>query len=261
MDSAYTSMESSVASLLSLPSEHSRRAFRFFDLPAEIRLRIYELVLVQPSTTIDLDPLNYRLVRPRLTCFLVCRRMHWESFHVFYGAVNQPLRLFPTGGGGRFFHTKKPLLTRIGPRYRSAVRAVELRLGPGWSKPPRCWHTGPMLGLEDCTSLRILKIIIQVDPSGEVFDGFRGHGNDEHTYKKFCVDILRGIFAQVPSLQAVELDGFPAVYKTDPLVQGLTSEINLAGKKIAWGPMRGWREEADKGGLIGIEDAMAAMGI
>lgn len=257
---AMDSMESSIASMMSFSSGPSRRVFPFFELPAEIRLRIYEFVLIQPDETIDLDPLNYRTIRPRLSCFLVCRRMHDEAYHVFYGAPQQPLRLFPTHG--RFFHTKKPLLTRIGPKYRRAVHTLELRLGPGWSKPPRCWHVREEQGLADCKSLRKLKIIIQVDPSGDIFNGFRGHGNDKDTYKIFCVNILEGIFAQVPSLEVVELDGYPGLTTDTPLVRGLTTSIRSAGKRVAYGPMRGWGTESDQGKMIiGLENALAAMSI
>jgi len=250
-------MDSSVASINSVSSSSNARGFRFFDLPAEIRLRVYELVLVQPGKAVDLEPENYRNVRPRLTCFLVCHRMHYEAYPIFYGSPQQPMRLYPMSA--RFWHTKKPLLARIGPTYRSAVHTLDLTLGPGWSKPPRCWHVGPVLGLEDCTSLRRLKIFIECDPSSEVFEGFRGHGNTKDTYKIFCLGILQGIFAQVPSLETVELDGFEAVERDAPLVRGLVNAITTAGKRIAWGPKRGWRTETGGFGLVAIENAMASM--
>lgn len=259
MDSSYPSMESSVASLASLSSNAGRRGLGFFDLPAEIRLRIYEYLLVEPSTTVNMDPSNYRNIRPRLTCFLVSRRMHHEAYHVFYGSPHQPFSLYPIHS--RFWHTKKPLLARIGSQYRGAIHTIDLRLGPGWSKPPRCWHTGPILGLEDCTSLRKLKIFIECDPSSEIFNGFRGEGNTKETYKNFCVGILEGIFAQVPSLETVEIDAWKAVERDAPLVRGLMVASNEAGKRIVWGPDRGWRDEIDIIGLTGLEGAMAAMGI
>ncbi|KAI7166098.1 hypothetical protein KC318_g21395, partial [Hortaea werneckii] len=86
------------------PSPEPRQPFRFFDLPSELRLRIYEEVLLVHDT-LDLEPSNYRRILPRLALFLVSRRMHEEAYRVFYA---QPLRLFPVHG--RFFYTKKPLL-------------------------------------------------------------------------------------------------------------------------------------------------------
>lgn len=257
-------MESSISSLRSDTSSKSKKTvkqpFPFFELPAEIRLRIYELVLIKPLP-VDLDPNNYRTIRPSLTCFFVCRRMHEEAHHVFYGSPHQSIRLFPIHG--RFFHTKKPLLTRIGARNRRAVNTLDLLIGHGWSAPPRCWHTEESLGLRDCLSARTLKILITCDPSDEVFNGFRGKGNDKDSYKIFCVGILRGVFDQVPTLETVELDGYPAVSKDAPLVRGLVAEIRQAKKRLAWGPMRGWKEEVEneKRELAVLEQAMSVLGL
>lgn len=242
---------------MSMEMTSGSRHFPFFELPSELRNKIYEYVLVQPSTTIDLDPMNYRLVKPRLTCFFVCRRMHYEAYHVFYGAPRQPLRLYPIHG--RFLHTKKSLLMRIGPRNRRAVRAIELSLGINWTKPAKCWHTNEELGLRDCKSLRILKIFVTCDPSQDFYDGFRGHGNGKYTYQNFCVTLLREIFAQVPSIEVVELDGWPGVAKGTPFVMALLSEVNTFGKKLAWGPVGGWGKEPDSGGLLGLESVFADM--
>lgn len=203
-----------------------------------------------------LDPTNYRLLHPRLAIFLVSKRMHNEAYPIFY---SQPIRLFPTHG--RFFHTKHALIARLPTRYRSAVTTVELRLGPGWSNPPRCQNTGPWLGLADCTSLRRLKIFVECDPSDSIFAGFRGKGATEDTYKLFCMGLLRGIMEQVPSLESVEIDAYPSVKREAPLVMSLRRTIEEGGKKMVWGPLRGWEKEGDEPGLIGLEKALAGMGI
>ena len=140
--------------------------------------------------------------------------MHEEAYPVFY---SQPMRLFPASGS-RFFNTKKPLLSRLPSHYRSVVTTLELRFGPGWNKPPLGQNTNPSLGLADCTSLRTLKIFVEIDPSDSIFTGFRGKHATEETYKWFCVDLLRGILDQVPSLETVEIDAFPSVKKEAPLV-------------------------------------------
>jgi len=182
--------------------------------------------------------------------------MHDEAYPVFY---SQPIRLFPTHG--RFFHTKQPLLARLPLRYRNVVAALELRLGPGWSNPPRCQHTRPPIGLLDCTSLRTLKIFVEIDPSDTVFAGFRGKNATEETYKWFCVDLLHGILEQVPSLETVEIDAYPAVKKEAQLVMALRRKIEENGKRLVWGPLRGWEKEGDEPGLIGLEQALAGMGL
>lgn len=205
---------------------------------------------------VSIDTLNYRYLHPLLALFLVNKRMHEEAYRVFY---SQPLRLYPYHG--RFFHDKQGLVQRLSPRYRAAVNTVELRLGPGWSKPPRSQHVKPSLGLADCTSLRTLKLFIECDPSDGVFAGFRGKGANEDTYKWFCLDLLRGILEQVPSLEKVEIDAFPGVKKNAPLILTLKRQIEESGKRLAWGPLREWEKGADEPGLIGLEEAMAGMAL
>jgi hypothetical protein len=182
--------------------------------------------------------------------------MHAEAYPIFY---SQLIRLFPNHG--RFFQTKHALLARLPPHYRAAITTLELRLGPGWTTPPPCQNTGPWLGLPDCTSLRTLKIFIEMDPSDTIFAGFRGKGATEDTYKFFCMDLLRGILEQVPSLETVEIDAYPSVKREAPLVMSLRRKVEEGGKRLVWGPLRGWEKEGDEPGLIGLEKALAGMGI
>lgn len=230
-------MDSSVASLQSTSSDAPRRSvFRFFDLPSELRIRIYQYVLFidYGDGTIDLDYYNNRRVAPRLTCFLACRQMHNEAYPIFYGSPQQPFRLFPTGGN--VYKTKKPLLERIGPTYRGAINTLELRVGPGWNKVPKCWHTGPSLGLADCISLRNLKVFVQIDPTDKTWQGYHGEGNDENTYKTLCVNWLQDILEQAPSVMKIELDAYEGVELNSPLVHALASIASSADKKLVWGP-------------------------
>ena len=110
-------------------------------------------------------------------------------------------------------------------------------------------------------SLRKLKIFVECDPSDDVFTGFRGKNATEETYKFFCVNLLLGIIAQVPSLEAVEIDAYPGVKKEAPLVLALRRTVEEHRKKLLWGPLRGWEKEGDEPGLIGLEKALAGMGI
>jgi hypothetical protein len=125
-------MDSSVASLSSDTSK--TRPFRFFDLPSELRIKIYQHVLYieHGNLTLDLDYYNDRRVAPRLTCFRASRRMHDEAYPIFYGSPQQPIRLFPTGD--YMYRYKKTLLERLPQTYRAVINTLELRLGPGWDR-------------------------------------------------------------------------------------------------------------------------------
>ncbi|KAF1818206.1 uncharacterized protein K489DRAFT_292257, partial [Dissoconium aciculare CBS 342.82] len=206
-----------------------RQPFRFLDLPAELRLRIYD-ELLHVSKPIDLDPLNYHQIAPRLRLFLTCRQIHHEAHHVFY---RQPVRLYPTHG--RFFHTKRALLERLPAQYRREITTLDLRLGPGWSAPPRNQHTRAELGLADCANLRRLRVFIEIDPSERTFDGFRGKNATEDTYLRFCLGLLDGVFAQCPGLHEVEFDAYPAVGRDAPLLTGLVARVAECGRRVAWG--------------------------
>jgi len=109
--------------------------------------------------------------------------------------------------------------------------------------------------------MHTLKIFVECDPSDNVFAGFRGKNASEDTYKYFCLNLLQGIIEQVPSLETVEVDAFPGVKKDAALVTALKRKTEEAGKRLAWGPLRGWEKEGDEPGLIGLEKAMAGMGL
>lgn len=106
-----------------------------------------------------------------------------------------------------------------------------------------------------------MKLFVECDPSDNFFAGFRGKNATEDTYKKFSVSLLLGIIAQVPSLETVEIDAYPGVKKEAPLVMALRRKIEEHGKKLVWGPLRGWEKENDEPGLIGLEKALAGIAI
>jgi hypothetical protein len=226
--------------------------FRFLALPYELRLRCYEQLLVVP-TTIDLDPANTRnLVRP-LRLFLVSHAVHAEASRVFYS--RNTFRVFPTHG--RFFHTKWPLLSRFPRTYRSYITKLELRLGPGWTKPPKGWVVDGRLRLADAKAVYMLKVFVECDPaSSEIFEGFR-HGEGEQFYTSFCVGLMRGLFSQLPAVSRVEFDAYPSVSRSSPLLKALVDEAKLGQKKIVWGPERGW----DKIVEVDLANVLQKMGL
>lgn len=206
-----------------------RQSFRFFDLPSELRRRILTMAL-SLNRTVDLDPLNNFDAPERLSIFLTSRRMHEEAYHVFYGG--HTFRIFPTHW--RFFgHKVQSLLSRLSPRYRKALISLELRLGPGWSNPPKSWRVTNRLALEDMAGVRKLKVFTECDPSHDIFKGFR-FARDFFT--NFAGDILEEIMRRLPSLGEVQFDGYPSVSLDGPLMTRLTDEVKRGEKIIMWGP-------------------------
>lgn len=196
------------------------------------------------------------MILPRLALFLVSHRMHEEAYRVFYA---QTIRLFPQTN--RFYHTKKPLLQRLPIRYRNVINTMDLVFGPGWTKPPRCQNTKPDLGLYDCTNLRTLKIFVTIDPSEPVFNGFRGEGATEETYKWFCVDLLRGIMEQVPRLETVEIDANPSVKKYGPLLSALRITVEAEKKRMMWGPRKQLDKDEEEPEITALDGALASLTI
>ncbi|KAF2196803.1 hypothetical protein GQ43DRAFT_444787 [Delitschia confertaspora ATCC 74209] len=212
--------------------------FRFLDLPPELRLKIYELVLISP-TTIDLDPSNCVTIAPRLRLFLVSHRVHDEAFRVFYG--QNTFRLFPIHG--RFYHTKKPLLVRLPAQYLAVVTTLELRLGPGWNGPPRGWVVNDRLGLHNITKLRLLKIFVEFDPaSHEVFEGFRV---GKEFYTDFCLKLARDVVKRVPTVEEFQFDGWNSVKRSAPLLMALVKEGRELGRRVSWGDEAGWSDKVE----------------
>lgn len=207
------------------------KAFRFFDLPTELRLLVYRFALYAGPDVIDLEPGNGRRIHSRMTLFRVSRRMHEEAYREFYRM--HTFRLYPLHL--RYFQAKKPLLTRLPVRYRDAISTIQLKIGQGWSAPPASWNTLPSLGLQDCTSLRMLKILVQCDPSTSYFDGYRGKGRSQVWYIEFCQDLLEGILARVPWLRNVEIDAYPGIGKDSLMVTRLAGVIHKADLRLTYG--------------------------
>ncbi|KAF7168756.1 hypothetical protein CNMCM6106_003840 [Aspergillus hiratsukae] len=219
-----------------------RTPFRFLDLPSEIRLRIYDLVLFTPyrlkprraNGSVGASAKNPPIApfRVRVALFLVSRRIHDEATDYFYSALT--FRVFPIQDWSR-----TPTVRALPARHKASVTTIELILGSSWTSPPREWVVNNRLGLEKMVRVRTLKVFLECDPSHPVFEGFRVSPG---FYTDFAGKILKQILERLPHVVQVEFDGYPSVSKSGSLMKRLLHEARAAQKKILWGPERGWSD-------------------
>ncbi|KAI1867551.1 hypothetical protein JX265_007353 [Neoarthrinium moseri] len=215
------------------PKRRQIKPFRFFDLPSELRLKIYGYHFGAVDEVLDLDHDNWKRIHHKLAIFRTCRQVYREASYAFY--TTHTARIFPIYG--KFFKTKKPLLARMKPRPRGFLTSLELRLGPGWNGPPRGWVVNDALGLRDCVNVRRLRVFVEIDPSNDVCKGFR---RSEGFYEKFSRDLLTAVLAEMPWCQTVEFDANPSVKKAGAMMRGLIDVATGQSRRLAWGPEKGW---------------------
>lgn len=218
------------------------KPFRLLDLPSELRLKIYALVFHSCPDVIDLDADNYKNIHRKLSILYASRQINREASHLLYST--RTFRIFPCVD--RFFKSKRPLLARLSPRCRKSISSFELRLGPGFASPPKSWAVTESLGLKDATNVRILKVMVQVDTSDPMFNGYRARGLGDTFYEDFSKSLLDKILEAVPSINEVQLDAWTSIQKDGPMISGLMGVVKQHKKVISWGPERGWSKENAK---------------
>ncbi|KAH8681818.1 hypothetical protein BX600DRAFT_505462 [Xylariales sp. PMI_506] len=213
--------------------------FRFFDLPSELRLRIYDYHFANTGDILDLDTDNYKRIHQKLAIFRTCRQVYKEASYAFYHC--RAVRIFPIYG--KFFRSKKPMLARMYSGQRACISTLQLRLGPGWNRPPRGWVVNEGLGLKDCVNVRRLKVFVECDPSNDVFKGFR---HSDGFYEKFSQELLDDVLSAIPWCKLVEFDANPSVRKNGSMMRGLFEITASQGCRLAWGPQKGWDDGDEK---------------
>ncbi|CAK7202881.1 hypothetical protein SEUCBS139899_005608 [Sporothrix eucalyptigena] len=218
--------------------EESIVPFRFLDLPSELRVKIYGYHFESTDPVTDLTPDNYRKVFRKLLLLRTCRTVYQEASYYFYSS--HIFRIFPTHPG-RFFKTRRPLLARLNKGQRSAMTRLELRLGPGFNKPPKCWVVQRKLGLKECVNVRTVNVFVQLDPSVSWLDGFRKAG----FYETFSSSLLNDILTELPNVDTIEFDGYESVRKNCPIMEALQQTVREHKLRVTWGPKNGWTETSD----------------
>lgn len=206
----------------------SQQAFDFCRLPTEIRARIFAYLL-PVGCTIDRQSPGIRRTGQRLKLCLVSRQICNEVLRVFY--VQNTFRVFPTTGHA--FSRIVPLLKHLSTEHRILLTSLELRLGPGWGAPPRTWRVTEQLGLEEMANVWLLKVYIEIDPSQELFSGFRAGKN---FYTEFSQDLLVKIVHRLPGLHQIQFDGRPSVRERGArLMQALVLRAQeFAAVQVKW---------------------------
>jgi hypothetical protein len=230
------------------------RPFRFMDLPSELRLKVYAFYFSGIQGTVDLAPENPEKIKKSLTIMRTCRQVRAEATHYLFSS--HVFRVFPTRPG-RSLKTKKPLLARLKPYQRHCLTTLEFRVGPDWGKPPRSWVVNPALGLSDCINVRLVNVFIEIDPSDDIFKGFRG---PEGFYENFCRALLNDILDGLPAVEKVQFDAWPSVKKRGAMVQSLLEVTVQKGKTICWGPERGWTDADEIDNVVVKPDVLLRHG-
>ncbi|KAJ2897424.1 3 exoribonuclease family protein [Zalerion maritima] len=220
------------------PPPKPQNPFPFLKLPLDLRLMVYSHYFSDISErVIDVSPRDNRLIHHRLHPLLRASKLvYCEASHHFYST--HIFRLFPTDPM-RFNMRKKPLVARLKPHQRLSVTTLEMRMGPGWGKPPRSWAVNKRLKLHECENVRKLHVLVQCDPSDEIFDGFR---RADGFYEEFCQKLLDEVLKALPAVQIVQFDAWSSVRKRGDMMNALLEAARENGRRITWGPLRGWTD-------------------
>ena len=201
--------------------------FPYFELPGEIRNRIYRLLLFSKVGNRLVDG---RLRPYRTSIMLANRRAHQESAYILYSTMT--FRIFPLQD-----FTPAPVIAELRPMYRAMVTKLEMVVGSSWTNPPKSWRVSKLLAkrLSKLEGVQTLRVFVELDPSLPMFEKYR---ISPDFYTGFCGDLLRDALLCMPQLTHIEMEGNPGVETTGPLVSRLLKEVEGKGKTCTIGPTK-----------------------
>ncbi|KAK2850736.1 hypothetical protein FQN49_005364 [Arthroderma sp. PD_2] len=229
-----------------MSASHSRKpgqesGCRIFDLPWELRIKVYSYVFSGPPRIVrpirasrkrsDKEPASPTFGRHRRTSILlVSRQFHDDVTQYLYSSYT--FRIFPI----QHQPSIVPNICDLAPRYKGSVRVLRLVLGSSWTDPPESWVVNEKLGLKHMHGVHTLEILVLCDPSNPMFEPFR---ISKDFYTQFSCRLLHGILRGLPNLSHVVIDGYSSIERNGGLVSGLVQEIQATKKKIRWaGPFK-----------------------
>lgn len=122
------------------------------------------------------------------------------------------------------------------------MTSLEIRLGTGWSKPPKTWTVNKKLGLKDCVHVKKLEVFVECDPSHQIFSGFRV---SRDFFTEFAGNLIERIVDSLPSLEEVTFNRHgPSVRRDSELMTRLQEAVLKGQKRIGWAKGQ-WVEQDD----------------
>ncbi|KAL2423999.1 hypothetical protein ABEF95_005534 [Exophiala dermatitidis] len=194
------------------------KPFPFFELPAEIRNRIYRFVLFSKPGYRGADGRK----KSRTSVLAVNKKMHQEASYILYSW--RTFRIFPLQD-----FTPVPTIQELRPMYRAMVTKLELVVGSSWTSPPKSWRVSKLLAkrLGRLEAVQTLNVFVELDPSLPMFEKYRISFD---FYTNFCGNLLRDVLIAMPHVKALNIDGNPGIDSTGPLVSRLLAEAESKGK-------------------------------
>lgn len=206
----------------------------FFNLPGEIRNRIYNLVLFSKPEYRRADGTR----DSRLAVLFASKKFYREASYVLY--TTHKFLVFPLQQFNPI-----PTIRDLPLHYQVLVTNLEIKIGSSWTSPPSSWRVSKGLErvLKRLKNVQTLTIFVELDPSDPILK-IKKHIHE--AYVDFCVDLVEDVIEAMPKVSYIRLDGNPGVNKHGPLVSRLREAAEAQNKTITWGRQDDWVYTVDQ---------------